>query len=136
MTLLATQVRVVLIDDSEMLCAAWSKLLKKSTDMTLVHYEMKVERALQAVREHEPDVVLMDVMMDGAEQVEVVPKLMAERPKVRVLLYSGHSDPQLINAARLAGAKGFVSKHEEPRRVLDAIKRVASGLEDFPTSGA
>lgn len=155
----ALPIRVLVADDSPAIVSAWSRLLSRTPGMMALPSVGHVNDLLDAIEAHAPDVVLLDVSMPacappsvpasartslaesrlGSEaavsSLDVVASLKASGHTSRVLIYSGHSDPRIIRKAREGGASGFVGKHEEPSRVLEAIRRVHAGEVVFPRSG-
>lgn len=125
-------IRVLLVDDSPQLCAAWSRLLQGIPDVNLVGAIHRADTLPRAVVELKPHVVLLDASMQGRDPLDVVAELADTWPDVKIVIYTGRSEFELMNRARLAGAAGFVSKGEEPRTVLNVLRRIHAGEYIFP----
>jgi DNA-binding NarL/FixJ family response regulator len=83
-----------------------------------------VEQAVRAVKELEPDVVLLDVHMPGGGGVEVIEQVSKSRPQQRFLALSVSDDPKDVIAIVRAGARGYVTKTITGEELADAVARV------------
>ena len=128
----ASTIRVLLADDSPQLVAAWRKLLERVPDMVLAGVVERVADLVPAISTHQPDVVVMDLSMDEGDPLAILSELRAGRATPRVIVYTGWDTPEIVGQVRASGLDGFVGKHEEPQRLLDAIRVVAGGGNDFP----
>ncbi len=117
--------RVVLVDDHEIFRAGLRAGLGPT--IQIVGEAGTVEAAVPLIREHDPDVVLLDVHLpDGGGQAVIGP-VHAERPGVRFLALSVSDAPEDVIATIRAGARGYVTKTISPAELVDAIHRVADG---------
>ncbi len=82
---------------------------------------------VESVDRQHPDVVLLDLDMPGCDPLEALGDLVARASPARVLIFSGHTRPDLVERAIDAGAWGFVSKHADVETIVGSIRRVASG---------
>lgn len=115
------------IDDNPKLTAAWDKLVRMQPDMELVGVLHAADQLVDRARDLRPHVVLLDLTMEGRDPLDAAAELARTAPEARILIYSGHSDRALVDKAMDAGAWGFVGKHDEPDRILEAIRAVARG---------
>ncbi len=132
----AEAIRVLCVDDNDRLREAWRRLLDLQPDLVVVGTLERADTLLDAAKELNAHVVLLDLTMDGEDPLASLAKLFRAHPTARCLICSGESDPRVIEAALDAGAWGFVGKHEDPSRVADAIRRVARGEMVIPPSVA
>jgi DNA-binding NarL/FixJ family response regulator len=119
-------IRVVLADDHELVRTCIRALLS-SRDVDVVAEAADGRALLQAVREHRPDIALVDISMpllDGIEATRRIERLPGE---TRVVVLTMHPDEHLARRARVAGAWAYVVKDESPDRLADVIERVARG---------
>jgi DNA-binding NarL/FixJ family response regulator len=117
--------RIVLVDDHEIFRAGLRAGLGPTVQV--VGEAGTVEAAVPLIREHDPDVVLLDVHLpDGGGQAVIGP-VHAERPGVRFLALSVSDAPEDIVATFGAGARGYVTKTISPAELVGAIHRVADG---------
>lgn len=85
----------------------------------------EVERLL---REHQPDLLLLDLDLPGLHGIELTRRIKASLPNVRVLILTGSPGAASVRAAFEAGADGYVLKHENADELLHAISLVLSGI--------
>lgn len=117
--------RVVIVDDHQIFRAGLKAGLGPT--IRIAGEAGTVEAAIPLIREHDPDVVLLDVHLpDGGGQAVIGP-VHAERPGVRFLALSVSDAPEDIVAVIRAGARGYVTKTISPDELVDAIHRVADG---------
>ncbi len=120
-------VRVLLVDDDALVRAGLRMVLSSATDIEVVGEAVDGVQALAAVREHRPDVVLMDIrmpQMDGITATAALRRL--DAPPEVIVLTTYQADEQVLGALR-AGAAGFLVKHTPPADIVDAVRVVASG---------
>jgi DNA-binding NarL/FixJ family response regulator len=121
--------RVVLADDQIMIRSGLRALLAAEPDLRVVAEAGDGQQALAAVRDHRPDVIVMDVrmpVMDGLEATRAIaadPQLSS----VRVLVLTTYDEDALVFEAIRAGAAGFLLKDAEPADLLRGIRVVAAG---------
>ncbi|MEU9338110.1 response regulator transcription factor [Streptomyces sp. NPDC048290] len=120
-------VRVLLVDDEELLRVAFGMILRAEPDMEPVGEAGDGETALRLARELRPDVVLMDVRMPGTDGIEATRRLLQEAPDTRVLVLTTFDLDEYAFDALRAGASGFLLKNTRPEQLLAAIRDVAAG---------
>ena len=120
-------VRVLLVDDDALVRAGLRIILSSAEDIEVVGEADDGSRAVAAVREHRPDVVLMDIRMtemDGITATTALRRL--DTPPQVVVLTTFQADEQIMSALR-AGASGFLVKDTPPADIINAVRLVASG---------
>lgn len=117
--------RIVLVEDNEVFRDALELLLGLRSDFEVVASVGDGNDALPAVREHEPDVVLMDYRMPGLDGVQATARVRAERPGVAVVCLTASRNEPELEALRAAGAVACLSKDEELDAIVDAIRAAA-----------
>jgi DNA-binding NarL/FixJ family response regulator len=120
-------IRVVLVDDHAVVRTGLAQLLSAVDDIEVVGTAGDGAEAVEVVREHAPDVVLMDLQMPGTDGVAATRALRAEGLTAQVLVLTSYSDGDRIVAALDAGAVGYLLKDAEPDEVLAGIRAVARG---------
>ena len=103
-------VRVLLVDDHLIVREGIRFSLEKLSGIEVVAEADNGRMALKLVEEFLPDVVLMDVVMPDMNGIEATRRIVSNCPGSRVLIFSGHSDMQMILGALKAGARGFIMK--------------------------
>lgn len=124
----AGPVRVVLVDDHEMMREGVGIILQSSEGIEVVGGAGNGREALDVVRATKPDVVCMDVEMPVMDGLEATRRLAAD-PGVtsRVLILTTFEREDYLITALEAGASGFLLKNSRPEHLIDAIRAVASG---------
>jgi DNA-binding NarL/FixJ family response regulator len=120
-------IRVLLVDDHPVVRRGLSDLLRDVDDMEVVGAVEDGSEAVAAVREHTPDVVLMDLSMPGTDGVSATREVLAAFPEVRVVVLTSFGEADQVRAALAAGAVGYLLKDEEPRDLLRAVRDAAVG---------
>ncbi len=88
--------------------------------------------AIEAFQQHRPDVVVIDLRMQGLSGVETTKKLRELFGDVRVLIFSNYAKGEEVYQAMRAGALGFVLKEMSMSRLMEAIRKVARGEKYLP----
>ncbi|WP_027860808.1 response regulator transcription factor [Marmoricola sp. URHB0036] len=121
-------IRLLLADDQALVRGALSALLGLERDLEVVAEVSSGDQVVEAVREHRPDVALLDVEMPGLDGIEATAALRKAFPDVRVLIVTTFGRPGFLRRAMQAGASGFVVKDTPAAQLADAVRRVHAGL--------
>jgi NarL family two-component system response regulator LiaR len=121
------EIRVLIADDHAVVRQGLRTFLELQDDIEVVADVADGEEALRAAREHEPDVVLMDLVMPGMGGVEAIRGLREARPEARVLVLTSFLDDEKLFPAVRAGAAGYLLKDVEPAELVRAIRTVDDG---------
>lgn len=120
-------IRVLLADDHRMVRAGLRTLLANAADVSVVAEAADGEQAVQAVAEHAPDLVLMDLSMPVLDGIGATRAIRTGHPGVRVVVLSSFDDQDRVRQALQAGATGYVLKDCTPDELLAAIRSAAAG---------
>lgn len=120
-------VRVVVADDNELLRAGLVTVLSSDPDLEVVGEAADGPTAVRLAREHNPDVVLMDVEMPGGDGITAIARLREEAPAVRCLVLTMFDLDEYVMDALRAGAAGFLLKTTEPAGLIAAVRSCAAG---------
>jgi len=121
------RIRVLVADDHAVVRQGLRTFLELQDDVEVVADVADGARALDAVAEHEPDVVLMDLVLPVVDGVEAIRRIAAERPGTRVIALTSFLDDDKLFPAVRAGAAGYLLKDVEPQELVRAIRAVHAG---------
>ncbi len=113
--------RILLVDDHEIMLDGLRSVLGKQAGMEVVGEARDGREAVSAARELKPSLVVMDVSMPGLNGVEATRQIVAAQPGVKILCLSMHSDPVLVEAVLEAGAAGYQLKDYALAELMRAI---------------
>ena len=119
--------RLMIVDDHEVVRMGLRAALDVEPDFAVVAEASNGQEAIEKARAHRPDIVLMDVRMDGMDGIEACRELRSELPETRVLMLTSFAEEETVVAALLAGAAGYVLKNVARARLLEALRSVARG---------
>ena len=120
-------ISVVLVDDQDLVRDGFTMIIDSQPDMAVVGVASDGAEAVDVVRRHRPDVVLMDVRMPGLDGLAATRAVLAEDQPPKVLVLTTFDlDEYVVQALRL-GASGFLLKDSPRRLLLSAIRRVVEG---------
>ncbi|MDD3517433.1 MAG: response regulator [Chromatiales bacterium] len=123
-------IRVLLVDDHDLVRMGVRRLLEDRSGQAGIEVIAEAasgEQAIEAAREHRPDVVLMDVDMPGMGGVEATRRLRAHWPAMKVLILTVHDDGPFPRWLLEAGASGYLTKGCHADEMALAIRRVMEG---------
>lgn len=118
--------RIVLIDDDQLVCMSLKMILEADASITISAIGNDGSEALTLYREHMPDVLLMDIRMKGMNGTEALEELLKEYPDAKVLFLTTFVDDEYIVKALELGAKGYIVK-QNYENIVPALKAVLSG---------
>lgn len=120
-------IRVMVVDDHEMVRRGLIDILKAYPDLEFVGQASDGGEALEKCGECRPDIILMDLVMPGLGGVEATSRILQKYPQVGVIALTSFNDEQLVPAALKAGAIGYLQKNLTMDELADAIRRTKAG---------
>jgi DNA-binding NarL/FixJ family response regulator len=122
-------IRVLIVDDQALVRAGFRMILESERGIEIVGEASDGLQALEAVREHSPDVVLMDIRMPNLDGLEATRRLVGDGNAggPRVLMLTTFDLDEYVYEALRAGASGFLLKDTPPEQLVTAIEVIASG---------
>jgi len=121
-------IRVLLADDHAVVREGYRRLLELEPDMVVVGECPDAETARALLEDHGPaDVLVLDLSMPGSGGLALLRHATATWPAMRVLVFTMHDSPTMVEQALRAGAAGFITKSSAPGVLVDAVRRVAAG---------
>lgn len=120
-------IRLLLADDQNLVRSALAALLSLEADFEVVAEVGRGDEVVPAVKEHRPDVALLDIEMPGLDGLAAAAALAHEAPQCRVLILTTFGRAGYLRRAMEAGALGFIVKDAPAAQLADAVRRVAAG---------
>ncbi|MCI0461072.1 MAG: response regulator transcription factor [Gemmataceae bacterium] len=122
---------LLLVDDHGIVRQGLKALLETETDFHLLGEAANGLQAVRLAERHQPDVIVMDLMMPDLNGIEASRQVTRRSPSTRVLVLSMHSDVAYAAEAVRAGATGYVLKEACAEELVQAIRTVAAGKNYF-----
>lgn len=119
--------RILIVDDQELFRTAIALMLSRDPRLSDVATASSGEAAIEHVRAHAVDVVLMDIRMPGMDGIAATREVLRLRPATRVLILTTFDLDEYVYAAIREGASGFLTKDASPAELADAAVAAASG---------
>jgi DNA-binding NarL/FixJ family response regulator len=131
-------IRVMLVDDHEVVRQGIRALVEAAGDMTVVAEASGVAEAVERASSTLPDVVVMDVRLADGSGIEATREIRATRPETKVVMLTSFADDEALFASIMAGAAGYVLKQVRSNDLVRSIRAVAEGqsLLDPAVTGA
>jgi len=127
-------IRVLLVEDHEVFRHGLVADLGTTAEFEIVGETPDGGEAIEIARETLPDVVLMDLNLQGVHGVDAIRRIHEDSPSIRILVLSVSDDePDVLEAVK-AGALGYVTKSEPASFVIDAVRRAGSGEAVFSSA--
>lgn len=120
-------IRVILADDHAVVRQGIRDFIQEASDIQVVAEAADGNQALALIREHRPDVAVLDIQMPGRTGIEVTRAVRTERLPVGVLILTAYDDEPFVMTALQAGANGYVLKSADPDELVAAVRAVHEG---------
>jgi DNA-binding NarL/FixJ family response regulator len=120
-------IRILLVDDHDLLRSALRSRLERELDIDVVGEASTADDAVAKSRRLKPDIVLLDLLMPRRSGADAIPDLLRVSPETRVIVVSSQAVASSVRRALAAGASGYLPKSSSDRELLAAIRKVASG---------
>ncbi len=120
-------IRVLLADDHPIVRAGLREILAGLEDIEVAGEAASGHEVVASIRSGNYDVAVLDMTMPGRSGIELIKLVKAEKPKLRILVLSMHSEEQYAVRALKAGASGYLTKESAADQLVAAIRRIAGG---------
>jgi len=119
--------KILIVDDHPVVRQGLGDLILRQPDMEVCGEAASVAEALEKCETTRPDAAVVDITLAGSNGIELIERLKAHHPEVRILVSSMHDESLYAERALRAGAMGYINKRESVREVIEAIRRVLRG---------
>jgi DNA-binding NarL/FixJ family response regulator len=119
--------RVLIVDDHPIVRHGLGELIARQPDLEMCGEAANVSEALRQVESNRPDVAIIDISLEDENGIELIEKLKALYPQVKVLVSSMHDEKTYAGRSLRAGALGYINKRESIRKVIDAVRQILRG---------
>jgi DNA-binding NarL/FixJ family response regulator len=120
-------IRVLIVDDLELMRRALKTVLEQQPDMLVVGQAANGEQAVHFARLLQPDVVLMDLQMPLLNGIQATRIIVGEHPRTHVVVLTTYDTDNLVFDAIRAGAQAYVLKERSSAEIIDVVRAVAAG---------
>ncbi|MEO8072830.1 MAG: response regulator transcription factor [Acidobacteriota bacterium] len=121
------EIRVILADDHPIVRQGLRQMIESDSQLSVIAEASNGLEALDLIKEHQPQIALIDVDMPEMDGFAVAREIERRRIVVEIIFLTMHSKPEIFYAAMDAGAKGFVLKDSAVSDIVASIKTVAAG---------
>lgn len=118
--------RVLIVDDHPIIVSGCAAMLSNEPDIEVLDAR-DAASGLSAYIENHPDIAIIDINLPGASGFELARRILDHDPRARIVVFSMNDDPIFAARAIEAGARGYVSKGDDPFLLLKAVRDVAKG---------
>ena len=126
-TSLPPVLRLLVVDDHEVVRQGLVALLERRAGFSVVAGVGTAAEAITAARTYLPDLVIMDVRLPDGSGIEATREIRAENPAIRVVMLTSYPDEEAVFAAIVAGASGYLLKQVRGRDLIAALEAVGRG---------
>jgi len=118
---------VLVVDDHPLMRQGLALLINQQQDMVVCGEAEEAQAAMQAIARQKPDILILDISLNGPDGLEVLKSIRASDPGLPVLILSMHDEAIYAERALRARANGYIMKQEASEKVLVAIRRILNG---------
>lgn len=122
-----TRIRLLIVDDHAVVRAGLRSLLSEETDLEVVAEAGSSEEAIVQVKNHAPDVVIMDIQLPGQSGLEACREITRQFPETKVVMLTSYAGGSFLDQAIRAGASGYVLKKVGNEELVRAIRAAYQG---------
>ena len=123
---------VLVVDDHPILRLGVVAIINAQNDMRVCAQAGSGEEAVQMFKKHRPEITLMDLRLPGMSGLEALRAIRAYDPQARCVVLTTYEGDEDIHQALAAGAVGYIIKGMSHETLVDALRRVRSGLRFLP----
>ncbi len=118
---------VFVVDDHPIVRQGLTLLINREADLVVCGEAEEMQLALSAIQATRPDILIVDISLNGPDGLELLKNIRITSPRLPVLILSMHDESIYAERALRAGANGYIMKQEATEKVLVALRRILSG---------
>lgn len=118
---------ILIVDDHPMMREGLAQLIGREADLAVCGEAENAAKALEAVNELTPDLVLIDITLNGRNGLELIKDVLSVAPDTLILVISMHDETLYAERVLRAGGRGYVMKQEGGKKIMQAIRKVLEG---------
>ena len=119
--------KVLLVDDHPVVRQGFAQLITQTPDLEVCGETDDATKAMAAIKAVAPDVVIVDLSLDGTSGLDLIGRIKSQRARLPILVLSMHDETLYAERSLRAGARGYVTKDRPIETILAAIRRVLAG---------
>jgi DNA-binding NarL/FixJ family response regulator len=119
--------KVLIVDDHPVVRLGLAEMINRETDLTVCGEAAEVTEAMRKMEAIHPDVVIIDISLEGESGIELIEHIRARWPSVKMLVSSAHDERVFAGRVLRAGAMGYLSKREALTKIVEALRQVLRG---------
>ncbi|MBO0996051.1 response regulator [Bacillus sp. SD088] len=120
-------IKVLFVDDHEMVRIGVSAYLSSQPDIDVIAEADDGERAVELALDLRPDIILMDLVMEGMDGIEATKKIMEQWPEAKIIIVTSFLDDEKVYPALEAGATSYMLKTSKASEIAKAIRATYQG---------
>lgn len=121
------KIKVLIVDDHEVVRMGLKALVDRQPDMVWVGEAAGVAEAVAAAKAAEPDVVILDVRLPDGSGIDACRDIRSYNDRIRIIMLTSYADDEALFASIVAGASGYILKQTRGSELMEAVRRVARG---------
>lgn len=118
--------RILIVDDHPVIIAGCVAMFAAEEDIHVLDAR-DAARGFELYREQKPDICIVDIAMPGGSGLDLTQRILAQDPNAKIIIFSMNDDPIFASRAMSLGAKGYVTKNDNPYLLLEAVHKVSRG---------
>ncbi len=122
-----SKAKVFVVDDHPIVRQGLAQLINRESDLAVCGEAEEAASALQAIAGDKPDLLVIDISLNGPDGLELLKNLRLRYPTLPVLMLSMHDESIYAERALRAGANGYIMKHEAAEKLLSAMRQILNG---------
>jgi DNA-binding NarL/FixJ family response regulator len=127
LSIVGKRIKVFIVDDHPIIRQGLTMLINREPDMTVCGDAEDAKSTMQAVAAAKPDILILDISLNGRDGLGLLKDLRTKIPDLPVLVLSMHDELLYAERALRAGAQGYIMKQEASGKVLAALRRILGG---------